>query len=409
MGEISSSTLDNGVRVLTEPVGHVGSASVGLWCNTGSAHERDGEAGITHFIEHMLFKGTRTRTAKQIAEEIEGRGGTLNAFTDKEKTCYYCRVLDSDVETAIDVLSEMVTASLLDKDDLELERGVVIEEIRRSEDEPGDHVHDLHMQKRWPEHALGKPVIGTPESVASFGPDDLRKYMARRYTGGHILLSVAGNVDPDRVLRRAEARLGAIEAGDQQESFDRPEGSTRKNEIAKDVEQVHFCIGGDGCSYYDDDLYVAMVLDNVLGGGMSSRLFQEVREKRGLAYAIGSYSLTFTAGGSFTVYGGTSPDSWDEVQQIVRQEFDKFVSDGVEEEELLRTKRSLAGGIVLGLEAMSVRMMRMARNEIVFGRQIPVEEILEKLNAVTNEDLVRHGTTCLAEARISTTAIGPFS
>ncbi|MCH8980198.1 MAG: insulinase family protein, partial [Armatimonadetes bacterium] len=181
------------------------------------------------------------------------------------------------------------------------------------------------------------------------------------------------------------------------------------NEIAKDVEQVHFCIGGDGCSYYDDDLYVATVLDHVLGGGMSSRLFQEIREKRGLAYAIGSYSLTFTSGGSFTVYGGTSPDKWDEVQQIIRNEFDKFVADGAEEEELLRTKRSLAGGIVLGLEAMSVRMMRMARNEIVFGRQIPVEEVLEKLNAVTNEDLVRYGSTCLDEARISTTAIGPFS
>lgn len=409
MSEITTATLDNGVKVLTEPVGHVGSASVGLWCKTGSAHEHDDEAGITHFIEHMLFKGTKTRTAKQIAEEIEGRGGMLNAFTDKEKTCYYCRVLDTDIETAIDVLSEMVTASLLDKDDLKLEKGVVLEEIKRSEDEPSDHVHDLHMQKRWPEHVLGKPVIGTPESVSSFEPDDLRTYMARRYTGGQILLSVAGNVDPDRVLKAAEARLGSIELGDAKESFDRPKATPTKSEIAKDVEQVHFCIGSDGCSNYDDDRYIATVLDNVLGGGMSSRLFQEIREKRGLAYAIGSYSLSYSAGGTFTVYGGTSPKNWDDVQEIVRQEFDKIMSKGADEDELLRTKRSLAGSLVLGMEAMSVRMMRMARNEIVHGRQVPVEEVLEKMNAVTNEDLVRYGSTCLDQAGMSTTAIGPFS
>jgi len=302
----------------------------------------------------------------------------------------------------------MVTGSLLDKDDLELEKGVVIEEIRRSEDEPRDHVHELHMQKRRPQHVLGKPIIGTPESVGSFGPDDLRKYMARRYRGGQILLSVAGNVDPDRVLKAAQERRGAIEPGNEKIEFQEPKGEPGKNEIKKDVEQVHFCIGGDGCSYYNDDLYVATVLDHLLGGGMSSRLFQEIREKRGLAYAIGSYSLTFTAGGSFTVYGGTNPKSWEEIQMIVRQEFDKFIAEGAEKDELVRAKRSLAGSIVLGLEAMSVRMMRIARNEIVFGRQIPIEEVLEKINAVTNEDLMRYGKTCLDESRISTTAIGPF-
>lgn len=406
---MTKTVLDNGVRVLCEPLSYVGSASVGLWCNTGSANELENEAGITHFIEHMLFKGTKTRTAKQIAEEIEGRGGMLNAFTDKENTCYYCRVLDRDVGTAIEVLSEMVTDSLLDAKELAVEKGVVLEEIKRSEDEPSDHVHDLHLESRWPTHVLGKPVIGTPESVSSFEPDDLRRYMDRRYRGGRIVLSVAGNVDPSLVVAAAEKGLGTIAPGDGKEPLGRPTDAVTRNEIPKEVEQVHFCIGTEGCSYYDDERYTATLLDGVLGDGMSSRLFQEVREKRGLAYAIGSYYLTYTSGGSYVVYGGTSPDKWTEVQEIVRAEFDRFMKDGAEPDELRRTKMSLSGNLVLALEGMSARMMRMARNEMVHGRDVPIEEALQKIDAVTNDQLLEYSQRVLDPDKISTTAIGPFS
>jgi predicted Zn-dependent peptidase len=405
---IQKTLLDNGVRVLCEPLTYVGSAAVGLWCQTGSANENDDEAGITHFIEHMLFKGTKTRTAKQIAEEIEGRGGVLNAFTDKENTCYYCQVLGGDVEVAIDVLSEMVTDSLLDPKELEVEKGVILEEIKRGEDEPSDHVHDLHVQNRWPSHVLGKPIIGTSESVSSFDDADLRRYMDRRYHGGRVLLAVAGNVDPSLVANAARKRLGGIDMGEGRGDYDRPEGRPGVNEVSKEVEQVHFCIGADGSSIYDEDRYTATVLDNVLGSGMSSRLFQEIREKRGLAYAIGSYTLSYSTGGLFTVYGGTSPDKWQQVQEVVRQELDKFLRDGVGAEELARTKKSIAGHIVISLEGMSARMIRMSRNELNHGRDVPVEELLQKIDAVTNDDLVGYATRALAPDRMTTTAIGPF-
>jgi predicted Zn-dependent peptidase len=400
--------LDNGVRVLVEPVGHVRSAAIGLWCRTGSRHETDGEAGITHLIEHMLFKGTEKRTAKEIAESIEGRGGSLNAFTDKESTCYYCRTLSDDSENGVDVLTDMMLHSLFDPEEMSREQGVILEEIKRSEDEPSDHVHDLHLQYRWGEHPLGKPIIGTPASVSSFTRPDIEKYIDRRYRAENVLLSVAGNVEPEAILKAAEQTLGKIPHTTSDAQPERPKGVASLNLVGKDVEQVHFCIGTDGTSLYDADLYTQAVLDAALGGSMSSRLFQEIRERRGLAYAIGSYSLSYGAGGAFTVYGGTSLEHWPLVQQLVREEFDKVAKDGFKEDELARTKRNISGSIVLALEGMSGRMMRMSRNELHYDRDIPVEETLAKINAVTNDSVVALASSILGENRVSTTAIGPF-
>jgi len=408
MSEIVKMNLDNGVRILVEPITHVQSAAVGLWCKTGSRHEKENEAGITHLIEHMLFKGTNARTARQIAEEIEGRGGSLNAFTDKEMTCYYCRVLASEVEHGIDVLTDMMLHSLIDPEELKREESVVIEEIRRSEDEPGDHVHDLHLEARWGHHPLGRPVIGTRESVAGFKREDLKTYMDRRYVGSNVLLAVAGNVDPDTIRKSAEVHLGKIAAANGEEDVPRPEGKPSKNLVKKEVEQVHFCIGTDGCSIYDKDLYTLIVLDGALGGTMSSRLFQEIREKRGLAYSVGSYMLTYSAGGVYTVYGGTSMDNWQMVQDLVHAEFKNVMKDGLSDGEIDRTKKNLAGNLVLGLEGMSSRMMRMSRNELNHGRDIPVQETLAKIEAVTNEGIVELARRILPEDKISTTAIGPF-
>jgi len=407
MSQIHKTTLSNGVRLLIEPVTSVRSAAIGLWCKTGSSHEHDREAGITHLIEHMLFKGTENRTAKEIAEAIEGRGGALNAFTDKETTCYYCRVLSDDVENGIDVLTDMMRHSKIDPKELLMEESVVLEEIKRSEDEPGDHVHELHLGARWGEHPLGKPVLGTKESVSSFRRDDLTGYLDRRYRGENVLLGIAGNVDPAQVVQWAEARLGDIRSGVEDVLVDRPAGLAKDSYIGKDVEQVHFCIGTDGTSMYDDTLYVNAVLDAALGGSMSSRLFQEIREKRGLVYAVGSYTLSYTAGGAFTVYGGTGEETWGQVQELVRTEFDRVMKDGLDEDELERTKRHICGNIVLALEGMSSRMMRMSKNELFHAREIPIEETVQKIEAVTNAQIVEWAREILAAEKVSTTAIGP--
>jgi predicted Zn-dependent peptidase len=407
MSQIHKFELSNGVRVLVEPVHYVKSAAIGLWCKTGSRHEEDREAGITHLIEHMLFKGTKNRTAKEIAESIEGRGGSMNAFTDKESTCYYCRVLHDDVANAVEVLSDMMRHSKIDPDDLALEKDVVLEEIKRSHDEPSDLVHELHLTHRWGQHPLGKPIIGTPDSVSSFEQTHLNEYMQRRYRSENVVLSVAGNVNPETVRDQAEILLGDIESGAAEPALDPPKAAVGRNHLAKDVEQMHFCIGTDGVSIYDDDLYTLAVLDTALGGSMSSRLFQEIREKRGLAYSIGAYTLTYTTGGSFTVYGGCSPAKFATVNEVVQREFDSVRKDGLQPEELARTKRLIAGHMMLGLEGMNGRMMRMSRNEIFHGRDIPLEETLQKIEAVSNVNIITLANRLLASDQISVTTIGP--
>lgn len=409
MSNLNKFTLSNGVRILVEPVPYVRSAAIGLWCKTGSRHELDSEAGITHLIEHMLFKGTEKRTAKQIAESIEGRGGVLNAFTDKEATCYYCRVLSDDAANGIDVLTDMMLHSNFDPKELETEEGVVCEEIKRSQDEPSDHVHELHLGYRWGQHELGKPIIGTEESVTSFRREHILSYMERQYRADNVLLAVAGNVDPEAIKSVAEEVLGKLPSGVNDVQPARPVGVANINEINKDTEQVHFCIGSDGISIYEEELIPVMsVLDTALGGSMSSRLFQEVREKRGLVYSIGSYTLTYGAGGAYTVYGGTSKKNWEEVKEIVRKEFDKMMATGLEPEELERVKKSLAGNLVLALEGMSSRMMRMSRSELNYQREVTVEESLERLSKVTNEQVRDLANRILDPKLVSITALGPF-
>jgi predicted Zn-dependent peptidase len=407
MDNIQQTTLANGVRILTESLPYVGSASIGIWCTTGSTHETEHEAGITHFIEHMLFKGTPKRTSHQIAEAIEGRGGMLNAFTDKERTCYYCRVLAEDAGVGFDVLSDMVANALLDADELEKEKGVVLEEIKRSEDEPGDHVHDLHIEGLWPSSKFGLPIIGTKESVSSFTRDDLTKYMDRRYNSNTILVTAAGNVKHEDFVNWAKVNLGHLKPGDKSTILDRPVPVPGDNYVGKEVEQVHFCIGTTGVNYYDTDFYTLVVLDGVLGGGMSSRLFQEVREKRGLVYSIGSYMLSYTAGGAFSVYGGTGAQTWDQVQSVVRTELDKMMQDGPTEAEVSKVKSQIAGNLVLGMESTSARMQRMSKNEIVHGRQVPMAETVARINEITCENIQELAGRMFKPEQMRTTVIGP--
>lgn len=407
MESVQKSELSNGVRILTEHLPYVGSASIGVWCTTGSTHETEDEAGITHFIEHMLFKGTPKRTSHQIAESIEGRGGMLNAFTDKERTCYYCRVLAEDSGVGFDVLSDMVANALLDADELEKEKGVVLEEIKRSEDEPSDHVHDLHLQGFWPTSEFGLPVIGTKESVSGFTRQNLVDYINRRYHAGTVLVTAAGNVNHQDFVNWAEVNLGHLKSGPKNPVLERPTAQPGNQHFGKKVEQVHFCIGTTGVNYFEDDFYTMVVLDGVLGGGMSSRLFQEIREKRGLVYAIGSYMLTYTAGGAFTIYGGTGPQTWAELQSVVRTELDKMMNEGPTPEEVSKVQKQIAGNIVLGLESTSARMQRMSKNEIVHGRQISMEETVKNINAITPAQIQDLARRIFPEDQMRTTAIGP--
>ncbi|MBL8047843.1 MAG: insulinase family protein [Chthonomonas sp.] len=402
--------LENGVRVMVEPNDNVSSAAIGIWCKSGSRHEHDNEAGITHFIEHMLFKGTKTRTAKGIAEEIEGRGGVLNAFTDKEQTCYYARVLSEEVGRATGVLTDMVQNSLLDPEEIARESGVIVEEIKRGEDEPGDHVHELHISGIWGTHPLGKPIIGTRESVTSFRQPDFRNYMERRYRGSNLVVAVAGKVDPEEFRRIAEQELGDAQPGGDDAVESRPVTNPGVDLIADDVNQVHFCIGADGAGIFDEtDGYVQAIADSILGGGMSSRLFQEIREKRGLAYSVGTYGLRYSSGGAFTVYGGTGADTWGQVQELVDIELKKLAAGELDDDEVERCKRQLSGNMVLALEGMQSRMSRMARNEIHFQRDIPIEETLQKLRAVTKDQVIAYIGRQMAPEKLRTTAIGPFA
>ena len=400
-------TLPNGVRVVLEPIPTVRSAAVGLWCRTGSVDETDAEAGITHLIEHMLFKGTEKRTAKEIAETIEGRGGSLNAFTDKENTCYYCRVLSEEVPTAIDVLADMMRSSRLDREELKREESVVLEEIKRSHDEPGDHVHDLNLESRWAGYKLGRPVIGTSESVAAFEPEDLRAYMERRYRGDNVVLAIAGSFDEKVVLELAGLLLGDLPSGGGRGDEPRPVGKPVRLEVAQDVEQVHFVVGADSPTAYDEDREAMVLLDTALGGSMSSRIFQEIREKRGLAYSVGSYHQTYSSGGAFGVYGGTAEDKWREVEGLIRQEIAGVRQEGLTEGEIERTKLMIRGSLLMSLESTSSRMMRLGRQELMYERAIPVEELLARYDAVTGEAITDAARKHLADETLNVTAIGP--
>ncbi|MCH8275472.1 MAG: insulinase family protein [Armatimonadetes bacterium] len=406
--QVRKFTLANGLRVVCEPVDYVQSVAIGIWCQTGSRLETPTEAGISHLIEHMLFKGTGKRTAKEIAESIEGRGGHLNAFTDREQTCYYARVLSDDLHNAVDVLSDMYLNSLMTQKDVELEKGVVQEEIRKYEDSPEEHVHDLHARHRWGDHPLGRPIIGSHESVGSFRPDDLRDYMKRRYVAAKTVVAAAGNLDPDQLKSVCEQELGGLEGDFNLPNASPPTAATGDERISKDAEQVHFCIGGDSVTIYDDRRYASGLLDAMLGGSMSSRLFQEIREKRGLAYAIGTYQTLYREAGAFTIYGGTSPATYEQVLGLVHEEIKKVREAPVPGPELERAKRMAIGGIVMALEGMSGRMRRIASNEITHGRHIPVEQTIESLNAVTPGQVQDIANEFLDPEKLATTAIGPF-
>lgn len=408
LSSISKTILPNGVRVLSEQVPYVDSVSVGIWVRAGARDEDNRRHGMSHFLEHMLFKGTTNRSARQIADEMDSLGGHLNAFTDKEFTCYYAKVLSEHLPTALDVLSDMVLHSVFDPQEIEREKNVVIEEIKRHRDTPEDHVHDLLVETLWKGHRLGNSVIGSASVVRNLSREDLIRYMQEFYRPDALVVSAAGNVDHAQFSGAVAAAFGGLSGNRPPRKESEVDGHALTSFVNKTTEQVHFCLGAMGYAQRCREKYALAAIDSILGGGMSSRLFQEIRENRGLAYAIGSYSTSYQEAGMFAVYGGTSVGSVKEVLALIRAEIESIGRRGVTEEELTRAKNQIRGALVLGQESMSNRMSRLAKSEMYFGRMVRLDEIISSITSVTQDDVAEVAAQVFGEGKFALTAIGPF-
>lgn len=405
---IKKRTLKNGIRIATESAKHVESVCIGVWVFTGSRNENKKEAGISHFLEHMLFKGTETRTAANIAAEFDFIGGQVNAFTEKEYTCYYAKVLSEHLPKAVDIMADMLLNSKFDPAEMELERNVVFEEIKRYEDSPDDLVHDYYAQSVWQGHPLANPIIGTKKAIDRTTRTDMIDYMNRTYTPDNILIAAAGNLDHKEVVSLVDEKLGGMSGKGLETDCGLPSFITDSKMESKKTEQVHFCIGSHGFSHTDEDRYPMAIIDTTLGGGMSSRLFQEIREKRGLAYSIGSYSSSYRECGLFTVFGGTSIKNIEQVADLVKKEFQSVLKKGITDEELTRSKNQIKGALFLSQENMSNRMIRLGKSLLYMGRVVTPEEIVEKISKVTRKDLARVADQVFNEKDFPLVAIGPF-
>ncbi|HUN58712.1 MAG TPA: pitrilysin family protein [Candidatus Binataceae bacterium] len=403
---VRKSVLSNGVRILTESMPQVLSATIGIWVENGSRYEEPHENGVSHFIEHLLFKGTKKRTAAEIAEQMDAVGGVLNAFTGKEYTCYYAKVLGEDLAMATDLLADLFLESTFAPDEIDRERQVVLQEISQAEDTPDDFIHDLFNLHFWNGHPLALPIFGSNDTVNAIDREMLLTFMAERYRAGRVFIAAAGAIDHDKLAADCE-RLFNVVAGD-----GHPDPITPPKERAvvlnhtKKLEQAHLCLGGPSISQVDPLRYAAYVMNTALGGGMSSRLFQEVREKRGRVYSIYSFLSAFMDCGYFGVYAGTNPEWVEEVIEVTLNEIGKVARDGLEPRELSRAKSQLKGNMLLGMESTDSRMNRLARNEIYFRRDIPLEEVAHGIEQVTNDQVVELASICFKPDQMGMVLVG---
>jgi len=401
-------TLDNGVHILTEDVPHVRSVAVGYWFDVGSRDENPEINGISHFIEHLMFKGTEKRTAKDIAEALDAVGGQLNAFTTKEYTCYYARVLDEHFDLAVDLLSDMLFSSKFAAHDIERERNVIIEEIKMYEDAPDELVHDIFAGSLWQGHALGRPIIGTSEVIARLSRDDIVNFYNTHYKPGKIVVAVAGNIRHEEVVKKLRPIFESREGSVQSRKMTSPAPSCEVTCRNKDTEQVHLCVGTPGLSLDHEKIYVFQVINTVLGGGLSSRLFQEIREKRGLVYSVYSYHTSYHDTGLFCIYAGLSRHNVDEVLELIFKQVEDIQKNGVKEEELQRAKDQLKGNLYLSLENVSTRMSRLGKSQLYLGKVVPPEEIVARVNMVTADEVKELAGKMLKPEYFSLAAIGPW-
>ncbi len=389
---VRRTVLPNGLRVLTEAIPAMRSVSFGVWAGVGSRDESAKLGGVSHFLEHLLFKGTQRRSALDISAAIEAVGGETNAFTTKEYTCYYARVLDSDLPLAIDVICDLVTGSVLDPADVETERGVILEEIAMNDDEPGDEVHDLFMRAIYGDHPLGRLVSGTPETISAMTRRQIQGFYRRRYVPPSIVVSAAGNLDHAKVVRLVRKAFAgydtsAVPAAHRPATPVVPVRAPLTTVKSKETEQAHVVFGCPGLARLDERRFALGVLNNVLGGGMSSRLFQEIREKRGLAYSVYSYTSQYADGGVFAVYAGCAPGKVDEVLDLARATLAEFATGGITTAELTRGKGMLKGSLVLDLEDTGSRMTRLGKGELLYDELLSVDQLLSRVDAVSADDV----------------------
>jgi len=386
---MDSTFLDNGIQVLSERIPGVRSASVGVWVRQGSAHERDAEAGASHLLEHMVFKGTARRTAQEIALSLESLGGSLDAYTTREHTSYQARVLDRFLPQAVDVLADLVLAPLLRTDDLALEREVVLEEIAQVEDTPDDLVFDLHADHFWGGHPYGRPILGSAESVAGMSAATLRDIHSTRYTGRGLVVAAAGNVEHDEFVGRVAEFFGSVDAGaGPPEVSSSPEARVGEVRVPRDTAQAHLVFGGMGPSHADPERYALILLDSALGGGMSSRLFQKVREEMGLCYSIFTFHSFYRSGGVAGVYVGTRPASAGRAADAVRSELERVVREGLPADELAQIKQQVMGQVMLSLESTASRLYRLASFALHGEELMGLDEFLARIDSVREEDIL---------------------
>jgi predicted Zn-dependent peptidase len=412
---ITRTEFSSGLRVVTERIPGVRSVSIGFWVLAGSRDERPSISGHCHFLEHLLFKGTKTRSALDIAQAFDAVGGDINAFTAKEYTCYYARVLDRDLEMAVDHLADMFSNSTIRADDLAAEAQVILEEIHMHEDSPEDVVHDVFTQTLWPGHPLGRPILGTEERIRAATPSSVRSFYRRHYAPGNLVVAVAGNVRHDDLIRMLRDRMAVGRAlgprGRSAWNVRAPERapapSGASDVTRKRTEQAHIVIGTNGIPRQDPDRFAFWVVNTALGGGMSSRLFQEIREKRGLAYTSYSYHAQFTEAGLFGAYAGTTPAKADEVIALMRRELEDLRDGGLMPEEFERAKGHVRGSTVLSMEDPGGRMSRLGKSEIALGEILSVDETLRRIKAVTLDDARRVAMRVLSQP-MTLTVLGPF-
>ena len=413
-GAVRRTVLPGGLRVITETLPAVRSVAFGIWAGVGSRDEGPAHVGATHYLEHLLFKGTRKRTALEISATMDAVGGELNAFTGKEYTCYYARVLDADLPLAIDVLSDMVTSSLIESKDVDAERGVILEEIAMNEDDPSDTVHEAFVRQLFGDTPLGRPILGTVDSINGITQDQIAEHYRARYTPDHLVVAAAGRLDHDTVVRQAEQAFRHVLDGAAQPAAPRLAGAAASpgegrgvRLVSRGIEQANLVLGCAALSRTDDRRFPLGVLNAALGGGMSSRLFQEVRENRGLAYSVYSFTSQHADAGLWGVYVGCLPSKADDVLSICRDEIAKVVSGGLTGAELERGKGQLRGSMVLGLEDPSSRMSRLGKSELVYPRLEPVDDILASIEAVTHDDVREVAADILAKPKVLA-VVGPF-
>ena len=376
-------TLKNGLRIIGERIPHFRSVSVGFWVGSGSQYETPDEAGLSHFLEHMVFKGTEKRTTRQIAEEMDKVGGQLNAFTSKECTCFYAKVVDEHLPLAMDVLSDLVTAPIFDPAELEKEKGVVIEEINMSADDPEDSVHELLMLANYGDQPVARPILGTEEKIAAYSSEDLRAYWKKMYRPQNTVLALAGNYDWNAVVALAEKLLDKWSP----DAFESRACTTNPVPVTlltkeKDIEQIHICLGFPALPIGDERSYELSLFNSVFGGAMSSRLFQKIREERGAAYTVYSYPNAYTDSGMLSVYAGTNPDAAEDVYGLLLGEAKKLSSEGMTRDEFMMAREQLKAGYILGLESTSARMQSLGRRLLLLGNTRTETEVIDRVNAI---------------------------